>query len=157
MAYCETVCPSNWDEFKIPNGLFIQHTESMYSVFAQLGSGRIFYVNLDGEHPADCDVIAMHSLLGLSERDAVADERLQTDFWERKFNEECEAHIISIEQYQAKNAALVEVLGEVKRYCESGNRGGATRLPASDKFRAEGMYQEVIEALAANEKGGANG
>ena len=62
-----------------------------------------------------------------------------------------------LEAERAKNAALVEVLGEVKRYCESGNRGGATRLPASDKFRAEGMYQEVIEALAANEKGGVQG
>lgn len=174
LAYCEEVCPNIGDGHKetMNSGAIIHFKDRAWSWLDGLGS-RI-YIN---DNMSRATATAMYAILGLEARDAVAEKgqqcRQMIEATISAANEKINAleakhrqvlglanHTIkqmgeNIEHLEARNTALVAALRTVKQYCESGNRGGATRLPASHEYRAEGMYQEVIEALAANtEKGG---
>ncbi len=118
-AFCLEVCKEIGPDVaaKLPNGMILERDQNAWSIFASLGEGHglthlvVFYPDMRDD---DGRLLAFYVLSGLSERDAVEAQLAETVFWERKFNEECEAHINSIEQYGTALQAATEMMERQK-------------------------------------------
>ena len=149
LAYCETVCPNVGDRFDISECAKLLHVVHagdwhQWQIHCPIFNGggytwmAVFKVS---PYPSCTDFVDFYRLLGLSERDAVAELR-----------EESDKYFTELKAERAKNAALVAALESLKRAVGyKPRRHGEIVLYRNDL----GVF--IDNALAANEKGGANG
>ena len=151
MAYCEEVCPNRDFPAKADWGHlmfgYVTYDGDDYEAWFLYVSASINPISLYARS-ADQIWIAAYRLLGLSERDAVEKKddtihNLRTGF----------ESLVGIKyDLEAKNAALVAALESLKRAVGyKPRRHGEIVLYRNDL----GVF--IDNALAANEKGGANG
>ena len=155
LAYCETAFEgkSMWSKFPIGNDAVIFKAIDKYDLCQINFGGKLGrpYLTIQPSM-TNFDAFLAYNLLGLSERDAVAAEKA------RSFKEidSCTLSLgkmaIRAKVAEAKNAALVAALESLKRAVGyKPRRHGEIVLYRNDL----GVF--IDNAIAANEKGGANG
>ena len=97
--------------------------------------------------------LAAYRLLGLSERDAVEAERAEMMKTVDALSAMVSVDPVSFAELEAKNAALVAALGKIRNAC----RIAVTTRDFQEKGTMYKIETCIDSALAANEKGGANG
>ena len=152
LAECETLCPNEGDKINLLGDA---------ALLSNCGDGiwKLDWKYMDGKiwlcaETSDWLVEVVYRLLGLSERDAVAAEKA------RSFKEidSCTLSLgkmaIRAKVAEAKNAALVAALGKAKDYIKASLPN--TIITGCKEENYYFAYQQLSEALAANEKGGKN-
>ena len=149
LAECDTVCPNRDFPAKADWGHlmfgYVKYDGDDYEAWFLYVSASIHPISLYARS-ADQIWIAAYSLLGLSERDAVAELR-----------EESDKYFTELKAERARNAALVAALDGIKAEFKRLKDGAKTLY---DTVYLEGVLAVIEaksgEALAANEKGGIN-
>ena len=143
LAYCETAFEgkSMWSKFPIGNDAVIFKAIDKYDLCQINFGGKLGrpYLTIQPSM-TNFDAFLAYNLLGLSERDAVAELR-----------EESDKYFTELKAERAKNAVLVAALESLKRAVGyKPRRHGEIVLYRNDL----GVF--IDNALVANEKGGSN-
>ena len=156
MAYCEEVCPNRDFPAKADWGHlmfgYVTYDGDDYEAWFLYVSASIHPISLYARS-ADQIWIAAYSLLGLSERDAVEAERAEMMKTVDALSAMVSVDPVAFAQLEAKNAALVAALGKIRNAC----RIAVTTRDFQEKGTMYKIETCIDSALAANEKGGANG
>ncbi len=155
LAECERVCKDRMQCYGIGDGLKISKSSSQYTIEYQdnRGSWWILATISKDTESSESLILTFYLLLGLSERDAIADTKA---FYESLFAELRQSDLQLVEIYaqaevgrlqaEKRNAALVAVLEYLLKSARD------ARI-ADDTMRSV-MWDVCEQALAANEKGG---
>lgn len=143
LAECDTVCPNrdfpaNADWGHLMFG-YVKYDGDDYEAWFLYVSASIHPISLYARS-ADQIWIAAYSLLGLSERDAVAELR-----------EESDKYFTELKAERARNAALVAALEDM--YLAYGTTVKIGQLNGLRTVQTN-IGRDIKHALAANEKGG---
>jgi len=177
MAYCERLCPNVGDFSRVrllgigkiertsEVGFDPHYDGKIWAIFAH-GGGKIMYFIHEDSDEAIIDFAYM--LFGFAERDAVADEkaRLLKRYRariKRLRADDAETHRIQIEvkderiaALQAKSAALVEALEEIKKVHGFAYTYGDGFSNVTDK-RLNSTGVAIEKVIEAHKKGGVQG
>ena len=148
LAYCETVCPNVGDRFDISECAKLLHVVHagdwhQWQIHCPIFNGggytwmAVFKVS---PYPSCTDFVDFYRLLGLSERDAVAELR-----------EESDKYFTELKAERAKNAVLVAALEDM--YLAYGTTVKIGQLNGLRTVQTN-IGRDIKHTLAANEKGG---
>ena len=150
LAECDTVCPNRDFPAKADWGHlmfgYVTYDGDDYEAWFLYVSASIHPISLYARS-ADQIWIAAYRLLVISERDAVEAERAEMMKTVDALSAMVSVDPVSFAQLEAKNAALVAALGRTKEL--------AMGAESMDEYAY--IIDAANEAIAANEKGGANG
>ena len=134
-AFLDTVCKPT---YTIKHGIIARKANTTYSIQVRRKDSFADYFVIPHVGPAESEIVEIfHHLLGLSERDAVADEREEMMKTVDALSAMVTVDPVAFAELEAKNAALVAAL---------------EKIYAADNDPAIELIAK--NALAANEKGG---
>lgn len=144
LAECATLCPNEHNTAHLEVGMLKR--QSMGSVF--------YWLHVDGlstiaihEKATDDHIFAAYRILGLAERDAVA----ESEDKRHELRTAIESLVGIKYELESRNAALVAALQDVHDIAKDSILHGASRNDCSR------IFDKSFEAIAANtEKGGSN-